>query len=596
MWFKNRTICFRLVCGFGIIIILTLILGLVALTRMRILTGLTIKMHDHPLAVSDAARDIRANIFAMHRTMKDIALSENDDQVNAAMEQVGLNKQAVLKLFDIISERFLGDQKDVQKAHKVFSDWKVIREEVYELMLQGKQDQAEAITKGKGNDHVDYILNTIQVMIDYADAKANEFFSNSQRIYDHQLFLLNALILIIVISSIVIAILISKSITAPVGKIIKEIKAVAKGDFSRKVSIDGTKEIGQLAAEFNNMAAELTASTTSMKSLNEEVARRELSERNTKASNQQLRASNQQLQASDQQLRALNQQLATSEQQLKASNQQLLATEQQLKASNQQLRANEREREVLVNTLKYKNKELQDVVYTASHDLKSPLVNLTGFSGCLVMSCEYLVKHLESIDDASSQEKIKDVIQNEIPESLGYITSSVEKMKSLIDGLLRISRIGTVDIDIADIDMDELLGQVRGAMEFQLQENITHFDVGDLPRCRGDIELVNQVFTNLIDNALKYREPTRETVIEVSGKVEVGKVVYCVKDNGRGVAENHQSKVFEIFHRLNPEEDVIGEGLGLTIVTRIVDRLGGRIWLESEAGVGCSFFVTLPNE
>ena len=275
-------------CGFGIIVILTLILGLTALTSMHTLADLTVKMHDHPLAVSNAVRDIRANIFAMHRTMKDVASAKDDEQINVAMEYVNLHEQEVFKSFDIIFERFLGNKQDVQKAHKAFSDWKAIREEVRELMHQDKQDQAEAITKGKGNDHVDHMLNTIQVMSDFASAKEDEFFSDSQRIREHQIFLLNALITIIAISSVVVGVLISKSITVPLSKIIKEIKEVARGDFSRKVNIDSPKELGQLASEFNNMAAALNESTTSIKNLNEEITKREQLEQNLKASNKEL--------------------------------------------------------------------------------------------------------------------------------------------------------------------------------------------------------------------------------------------------------------------------------------------------------------------
>lgn len=281
--------------------------------------------------------------------------------------------------------------------------------------------------------------------------------------------------------------------------------------------------------------------------------------------------------------------------QVKARTKDLLDSEQQLKASNQQLRANEQERESLVRSLRYKNKELQDIVYSASHDLKSPLVNLSGFSGQLNVSCERLKKLAENIDQASSQEAIIDTINNDIPESLAFIMSSVIKMKSLIDGLLRVSRIGTAEINSVDIDMNELLEDVSSAMEFQLQEHGTRFSFTDIPACKGDRELLNQIFTNLIDNAIKYRERSRELVIEVSGRVEDELAVYKVKDNGKGINKAYQKKIFEIFHRLNPTDDVDGEGLGLTIVTRILDRLGGRIWLESEAGKGSEFFVSMPR-
>jgi signal transduction histidine kinase len=107
--------------------------------------------------------------------------------------------------------------------------------------------------------------------------------------------------------------------------------------------------------------------------------------------------------------------------------------------------------------------------------------------------------------------------------------------------------------------------------------------------------MLDHVLTNLISNAIKYLDPAKEGKIKISGKVEDGMSIYCVEDNGIGIAPGHQRKVFEIFHRLNPEGSVSGEGLGLTIVTRILDRLGGKIWLESEEGHGSKFFVSLPT-
>ena len=133
------------------------------------------------------------------------------------------------------------------------------------------------------------------------------------------------------------------------------------------------------------------------------------------------------------------------------------------------------------------------------------------------------------------------------------------------------------------------------SMEYQIQENDVTVTVDPLPDCIADTHMLDHVFTNLIGNAIKYSHPANKAEITISGKVEDDMSIYCVEDNGIGIAPAHQKKIFEIFHRLNPNDAVGGEGLGLTIVTRILDRLGGKIWLESKPDKGSKFFVALPK-
>ena len=256
----------------------------------------------------------------------------------------------------------------------------------------------------------------------------------------------------------------------------------------------------------------------------------------------------------------------------------------------------EREREQLLKILEAKNKELQSIVYVASHDLKSPLVNLQGFSGELEKNCQQLETLLESEEMPEAlKNQLHPILHEEIPESLQFIQKSTMKMGTLLKGLLRISRVGTVELSIVVLDMDLMLKAVLGAMEYQIQQKDVSVTLEKLPRCLGDGGQIDQVFTNLIDNALKYMDPARKGVLKISGKVENGMSIYCVQDNGIGIDPQHAKKVFELFHRLNPQEPVEGEGLGLTIISRILDRNNGKIRMESEPDKGSSFFVALPT-
>ena len=250
--------------------------------------------------------------------------------------------------------------------------------------------------------------------------------------------------------------------------------------------------------------------------------------------------------------------------------------------------------EEFAQTLAEKNKELETIVYVASHDLRSPLVNIQGFSQELAHSCDHLRKLLVEPSPSTSGEELRTVLEKDIPESLDFIQAGVVKIDALLSGFLRYSRLGRAAISIRPLDMDALLEAVAKAMEFQIQRAGAKVELRPLPECCGDETHLSQVFSNLLDNALKYLDEKRPGIITVSGEVQDGRAVFAVRDNGIGITLEHQPRIFEIFHRLNPASGE-GEGLGLTIAQRLLERQNGKIWVDSTPGKGSVFYVSLPR-
>jgi two-component system, chemotaxis family, sensor kinase Cph1 len=254
----------------------------------------------------------------------------------------------------------------------------------------------------------------------------------------------------------------------------------------------------------------------------------------------------------------------------------------------------EEELQRIAAELAEKNKELEAIVYTVSHDLRSPLVNVQGFGKQLNRACDVIRAAMnEAGGGAVPANVLKAPLEVAIPQALRFINAGVSKMESLLAGLLRYSRLGRVALTIKPLNMNGMIAEILAAMKFQLDEAHAQVHVDALPTCLADNVQTSQVFANLLDNALKYRDPARPLRVSISGRTEDGQVIYAVGDNGLGIAPEHQAKIFEIFHRLSPDATT-GEGLGLTIAQRVLERQKGKIWVESRAGAGSTFFVSLP--
>jgi PAS domain S-box-containing protein len=260
-----------------------------------------------------------------------------------------------------------------------------------------------------------------------------------------------------------------------------------------------------------------------------------------------------------------------------------------------QRKADEAQLQRYAEDLAEKNKELEAIVNTLSHDLRSPLINVQGFGKQLMRACERIQAAFAAAPDrAVPSSAVKQPLDVTIPQALKFINAGVSRMDTLLAGLLRFSRLGREALTIEQLDMNAMVADAFSAMKFQLDAAKADVRVGPLPAGYGDKVQTSQVFSNLIDNALKYRNPGRTLRIVVKGGLKDGQAVYSVADNGVGIAPEHQPKAFEIFHRLDPDGPP-GEGLGLTIARRVLERQKGRIWVESAGEGGCTFYFSLPS-
>lgn len=253
-----------------------------------------------------------------------------------------------------------------------------------------------------------------------------------------------------------------------------------------------------------------------------------------------------------------------------------------------------RTREQLVQRLAAQTGELEQVFRATSHDLRSPLVNIDGFSEEIRIGLAELRGLLESADLGEKQQDVGRLISIELPEALRFVQSSTAKMERLLSALSVLSAMDSSALQLQPVNVAGLMLRILDEFSYAIQSAAADVSIGDLPECMGIEDELAQVFSNLVDNAIKYQEPERPLRITIAGERLGANVEYRVTDNGIGVAPRHQEKIFEAFRRLDPEGPAAGEGIGLSILARIVARHGGSAGVESTPGDGSTFWVRLP--
>ena len=198
------------------------------------------------------------------------------------------------------------------------------------------------------------------------------------------------------------------------------------------------------------------------------------------------------------------------------------------------------------------------------------------------------------IDLKAQQQAITTAFMQEIPEALNFINSSVNRMNEFINAILKLSRLGRRELNLEPLDMPALVQSTLETLAHQIEQRGVQVTVDPLPNIVADRTSLEQIFSNILTNAISYLEPNRPGEVEISGDQTERETIFRVRDNGRGIAAEDMSKIFELFRRVG-NQNVPGEGMGLAYVRTLLRRYGGRIWCNSEPGVGSVFSFSIPH-
>ena len=251
------------------------------------------------------------------------------------------------------------------------------------------------------------------------------------------------------------------------------------------------------------------------------------------------------------------------------------------KRLNRELEEKNKAIEQQATELIFKNNDLEQFAYIASHDLQEPLNTITSLIELLRMD------YKDSLDETAN-------------DTLTYIHESSVRMRELINALLKHSRLGLMN-DLSEVDCNKLIEEIKLDLKEVIKESALTLTTQQLPTVFASKVELRLVFQNLISNAVKFKKPNVAPVVNISVKKISGEKdsnkemwLFSVQDNGIGIAEQYQERIFSIFQRLHAREEYEGTGIGLAHVKKIIDCHNGKIWLTSEEGQGSTFYFTIP--
>ncbi len=640
----------QIILGYFVIALLTAVVGLVGIAMLNLVDREIGTISKKTMPVMEAIDHLRYSGMRIDSSTNEICIlldEEEDTAAEVAKEKALI--RAALEVFTrnfAVYERIAGNHnaEEAETARLIQANHRQLLKTSAKLIAlkeHGNHGRQFAVAKHAFEAAEQAYFTPIEEAHKLETAEFEEQKEDLERARIYALKAIMVLSMVTFALALLCGYYISRSISKPLMVLTESAEAIGKGDLERRITVTSRDEVGELAATFNRMAAELKDSHDQMS-----VAQTYLNNIINSMADALL------VVAPDGAIKSVNRAACTllgyGEAELVGQPFALVLVEaepgKELLADFTQDGAvkNDRERVYrakdgrripvafsvsgLVDAggllqgyvclaqditerkqaeeklqryaaeLKQSNEEVLSFASIVSHDLRAPLVSIKGFSaelgvalkeaGPLLDPC---FTHLAEAD----RRKLETILKNDVQEALEFIGASVNRMDGLITAILNLSRLGRKQLTPEVVPMKGLVQNILDSLAHQLEAKWVSVSLAELPEITADKVAMEQIMGNLLDNALKYMTPGRAGELSIFAERGRDEITFHVRDNGRGIADEDMHKVFELFRRAG-QQDTTGEGMGLAYVKTLVRRHGGRIWCESAPGVGSTFSFTLP--
>jgi light-regulated signal transduction histidine kinase (bacteriophytochrome) len=255
-----------------------------------------------------------------------------------------------------------------------------------------------------------------------------------------------------------------------------------------------------------------------------------------------------------------------------------------------------KQNERLKQLIKSNRKLTSSFISIVSHDIGNALFSISAFSTELSRHCQKLLETIDQMPHSPDCETVKKFINDYLLTDINFISQSSDHILNTLKGIKKVSKVSHLTSNINKQDTKAIVQQVLDSTAVQIRKSGAQVQLDDIPDCLADKYQLEMIFSILLDNAFKYLDPNRKGLIHIWSQNDGQHVIYCVEDNGKGIPTDYQDRVFEIFQRVHKDDSIQGEGLGLTIMQRLLDLNHGNAWIESEPGNFTRAFISLPAE